>query len=262
MLPIEFKPKHEYELIRLGQDNDGGYLVDRKSIEDSKSLITLGLGFDWTFEKNYYALQGNPVYCYDHSVNYSTIKKRCRKFLSSYFFRILKPKYFLKKNFFKFLLRDIFLFRDYKNFFKNHNVQHNEEKIGTGDQCVKLQKILDERKTDLPAFIKIDIEGSEYRIFDEILLNQNNFTGIGIELHDVDIHMDKIKKFIKELNMELIHIHPQNPAHIAENNIPTQIELTFAKKPKIIGPEVKLPHVLDQPANPYLKDIELFFKKD
>ena len=58
MLPIEFKPKHEYELIRLGQDNDGGYLVDKKSIEDSKSLITLGLGFDWTFEKNYYDLQG------------------------------------------------------------------------------------------------------------------------------------------------------------------------------------------------------------
>ena len=175
----------------MGQDNDGGYLVDRKSIEDSKSLITLGLGFDWTFEKNYYDLQGCPVYCYDHSVNYSTIKKRCRKFLSSYFFRIFKPKYFLQKNFFKFVLRDVFLFRDYKKFFKNHNLQHNEKRIGTGDQCVKLQKILDERKTDLPAFIKIDIEGSEYRIFDEILLNQNSFTGIGIELHDVDIHMEK-----------------------------------------------------------------------
>ena len=49
MLPIEFKPQNEYELIRLGQDNDGGYLVDKKSIDDSKSLITLGLGFDWTF---------------------------------------------------------------------------------------------------------------------------------------------------------------------------------------------------------------------
>ena len=262
MLPIEFKPKHEYELIRLGQDNDGGYLEVLKTIEESKSLITLGLGFDWTFEKNYHDLQGRPVYCYDHSVNYSTIKKRCRKFLSSYFFRILKPKYFLQKNFFKFMIKDLFLFNDYKKFFKNHDVQHKQEKIGNGKQCVKLQKILDERKTELPAFIKIDIEGSEYRIFDEILLNQDNFTGIGIELHDVDIHMEKIKKFIKELNMDLIHIHPQNPAHVAENDIPTQIELTFAKKPKIIGPEVKLPHVLDQPANPYLQDIDLFFEKE
>ena len=149
MLPIEFKPQNEYELIRLGQDNDGGYLVDKKSIDNSKSLITLGLGFDWTFEKNYHALTDQPVYCYDHSVNYSTIKKRCRKLLSSYLLRIFKPKYFLQKNFFKFVFRDIFLFRDYKKFFGFHNVEHIEEKIGTGDQCVKLQKILDERKKDL-----------------------------------------------------------------------------------------------------------------
>ena len=262
MLPIEFKPKNEYELIRLGQDNDGGYLVDERSIKESKSLITLGLGFDWTFERNYYDLQGCPVYCYDHSVNYSSIKKRCRKSLFSFLFRMFKPKYFLQKNFFKNSLKEILLFRDYRKFFKNENVQHNEEKIGTGDQCVKLQKILDERKTDLPAFIKIDIEGSEYRVFDEILLNQNNFTGIGIELHDVDIHMDKIKYFIKELNMKLIHIHPQNPADVTENGIPTQIEFTFSKNPKIVSPEVKLPHALDQPANPHMNDIKLFFEKN
>ena len=261
MLPIEFKPQHEYELIRLGQDNDGGYLVDEKSIYDSKSLLTLGLGFDWTFEKNYYALMDQPVYCYDHSVNYSTIKKRCRKFLFSCLLRIFKPKYFLQKNFFKFLLRDIFLYQNYKKFFKNKNVDHKKDRIGTGDQCVKLKKILDERKSDLPAFIKIDIEGSEYRIFDEILLHQKNFTGIGIELHDVDIHIDKIKNFINSLDMKLVHIHGQNPAHIAENDIPTQIELTFAQNPKIISPVVKLPHTLDQPANPSLKEVELIFEK-
>ena len=261
MLPIEFKPQHEYELIRLGQDNDGGYLVDEKSIYDSKSLLTLGLGFDWTFEKNYYDLMDQPVYCYDHSVNYSTIKKRCRKFLFSYLLRIFKPKYFFQKNFFKFLLRDIFLYQNYKKFFKNKNVDHKKDRIGTGDQCVKLKKILDERKSDLPAFIKIDIEGSEYRIFDEILLHQKNFTGIGIELHDVDIHIDKIKNFINSLDMKLVHIHGQNPAHIAENDIPTQIELTFAQNPKIISPVVKLPHTLDQPANPSLKEVELIFEK-
>ena len=262
MLPIEFKPQNEYELIRLGQDNDGGYLVDKKSIDNSKSLITLGLGFDWTFEKNYHALTNQPVYCYDHSVNYSAIKKRCRKLLSSYLLRIFKPKYFLQENFFKFLLRDIFLYRSYKHFFKKQNINHIQERIGTGNQCVKLKKILDERKSHLPAFIKIDIEGSEYRIFNEILLNQKNFTGIGIELHDVDIHMDKIKYFIKNLDMDLIHIHAQNPAHVAENDIPTQIELTFAKNPKVIGPEVKLPHKFDQPANPYLKEIELLFEEN
>ena len=29
-------------------------LVEKNSIENSKSLITLGLGYEWTFEKDYY----------------------------------------------------------------------------------------------------------------------------------------------------------------------------------------------------------------
>ena len=53
MLPKEFKPKYEYDLIRLGGNFDGGYLVERNSIQNSKSLITLGLGYEWRFEKEY-----------------------------------------------------------------------------------------------------------------------------------------------------------------------------------------------------------------
>ena len=51
MIPRYLKPQKEYDLIRLGQDNDGGYLVEKESINKSNGLITLGLGYDWTFEK-------------------------------------------------------------------------------------------------------------------------------------------------------------------------------------------------------------------
>ena len=57
MLPLKFKPKYEYEVARLGGDNDGGYLVGKKSIEKSMSLLTLGLGYEWRFEKDYYKLK-------------------------------------------------------------------------------------------------------------------------------------------------------------------------------------------------------------
>jgi len=35
MLPKSYKPDGSFDLIRLGSDNDGGYLVDPKSIENS-----------------------------------------------------------------------------------------------------------------------------------------------------------------------------------------------------------------------------------
>ena len=53
MLPKILKPKHEYDLIRLGQDNDGGYLVEKKSTEKTKNLISFGLADDWSFEKDF-----------------------------------------------------------------------------------------------------------------------------------------------------------------------------------------------------------------
>ena len=260
MIPRYLKPKKEYDLIRLGQDNDGGYLVEKESITKSKALVTLGLGYDWSFEKDFSENFKKPIFCYDHTVNYSGIKKLCRKFITSYFFRIFKPKYVLKKKFFSQLYKSIFLYRDYKKFFSN-KAQHIEKRVGSGDGGVMLNEILSTKKNVCPLFLKIDIEGSEYRIFDEIIENQKNFTGIAIELHDVDLHLDKIKKFIENLEMELVHIHPQNPAFVTKDFIPTQLELTFAKNPKTIGEEPKIPHHLDQPANPSIPEIILKFEK-
>ena len=40
-----------------------------------------------------------------------------------------------------------------------------------------------------------------------------------------------------------------------------EIEFAFAKNPKIISSEVKLPHMLDQPANPSFKEVELIFEE-
>ena len=261
MIPIFLKPDKKYDLIRLGQDNDGGYLVEKESIEISNCLVTLGLGYDWSFEKDYSKIRKKKIYCYDHTVNYSSVKKLCRKFIASYIFRIFKPKYIFKKKFFYYLKKNVFLFHDYKKFF-NEKAEHIEARIGSGKNGIMLRDILHSKKDLCPIFLKIDIEGSEYRIFEDIINYQDKFSGLAIELHDVDLHLDKIEKFIKDLNMKLVHIHPQNPAFVTSDSIPTQIELTFAKNPKSIGPHAELPHKLDQPANPSLKEIELEFEKN
>ena len=51
MLIKSFKPKNKYKLIRLGSDNDGGYLAEKNSILHSTYLISLGLGHNWSFEE-------------------------------------------------------------------------------------------------------------------------------------------------------------------------------------------------------------------
>lgn len=259
MLPKEFKPNFEYDLMRLGGNNDGGYIVEKKSIKNSKSLLTLGLGYEWRFEKDYVKLTKNSITCFDHSLNYSSIKKLSRKYFFSYLFRIFKPKYFLKKNFFKDIKKNIFLYKDYKNFFQNNTI-HETLRVGNGKKEVNLTDILKHKNLLFPCFLKIDIEGSEYRILDEIIKFEKLFSGLVIEFHNVDLHLNLILEFIKKFDLKLVHIHAQNPAPVTINNIPTQLELTFAKNPNVIGDNPKIPHLLDMPANPDFKEIDLIFE--
>jgi len=42
-------PKKKYNLIRLGRNFDGGYLVDKQSIKQTKTFISLGINDDWSF---------------------------------------------------------------------------------------------------------------------------------------------------------------------------------------------------------------------
>ncbi len=261
MIPKIFKPKYEYDLIRLGKNNDGGYLVEKESIFKSNSLISLGLGHDWSFEKDYYKSNKKSIYCYDHSVSYSSIKKYSFKSLGSHLFRIFKPKYFLRKKFFSNMVYDIFLFNNYKNFFKD-NVKHFQYKIGPGKNGVNLKDIFNKNDIRTPVFFKIDIEGSEYRILDELIEFQNNLTGIVIEFHDFDININRIIKFVENFKMDLVHIHPQNPAPVNDENVPTQLEISFSKYPNIISNIPKIPHNLDQPANPNFDEIELKFSNN
>lgn len=75
MLPNKFKPNNEYELVRIGSDNDGGYLVEKNSLLASKYLISFGLVLNWSFEKEFFNLRKCPIDCYDHTIKYSMLKK-------------------------------------------------------------------------------------------------------------------------------------------------------------------------------------------
>lgn len=50
-LPKIFQPYHCKDIIRLGKDNDGGYLINEKDIHKTQNLMTFGIGEDVSFEK-------------------------------------------------------------------------------------------------------------------------------------------------------------------------------------------------------------------
>ena len=48
-----FYPKTNCNLLRLGNKNDGGYVVEKNSIKNSEILLSFGLSDDWSFESDF-----------------------------------------------------------------------------------------------------------------------------------------------------------------------------------------------------------------
>ena len=83
-------------------------------------------------------------------------------------------------------------------------------------------------KTHQNVILKVDIEGDEYKILNQILDNSNKINTLIIEFHDIHKNIDKIESFIfKSKNLKLIHIHANNFAGSNKDGDPNVIELTF-----------------------------------
>ena len=68
-LPSFLKYKTAVDLIRVGRDYDGGYLISEQDIKASDTLIGLGIYDDWSFEADFCSYKDIPVIAYDASVS-------------------------------------------------------------------------------------------------------------------------------------------------------------------------------------------------
>jgi hypothetical protein len=221
MLPTYLKPYHieNDHLTRIGPKLDGGYVIDKRSIQQINTIITCGLNDDWEFEKSFLKNNKNcKVIAFDHTVDRQFWINRFKKDIKHFF---LLKKIRLRK------IKGIFKYLDYIKFFKNDN-KHNLIKIGTQNidqKEITISKILENHNN---VILKIDIEGDEYKILNEIINNSEKINSLIIEFHNIHKYMDLIKKFITSSKvLKLIHIHANNFAGKNDDGDPNVLELTF-----------------------------------
>ena len=267
-----FQPYKVSDLIRLVSRNDGGYLFSEIDIKNTDSLIRLGTSFDWQFEKNFKRINKKvKIYSFDGSVGIKYFTKNIKLRLKNL---IIKPSL---KNLIKFINR-LKLFFDFLIFYKfnlfKNIICHNESFIGS-DLSEDLSKNFLENYGYYPktlsfeglskyisynTFLSIDIEGGEYDILENIIAIQDKLIAIVIEFHDVNKNIDKIKNFLYNLNMKIIHFHINNFGEIVENT-PSVVELTFSKNSNIMDSKVDyLPNTLDEKNNVLVDDYIIEFE--
>lgn len=243
-------------LVRVGEGTDGSYLVDKTSIDMSEILISLGVGITFDFEKSILKFKKTPVIAFDGSAGLisqlkkikfrlkNIIKYRNKNYIFESFEHFFKPFffYFFYKNF-----RSNFINKYYRRFIKKF--------VGNGQNHVSFDTIFKNfifKNNFDYALLQIDIEGGEYDLLSDILTYDKFIAGLVIEFHDIHIHENKIKNFIENFSLSLVHTHINNIGGVTSMNIPKVVELTFSKN-KSTQKVNQLPHTLDK------KNSEEFF---
>ena len=218
----EFHPVACESLVRVGSANDGGYVVPLNAIHSADALLSFGLSHDWTFERDF--KNRNPraiIHCYDHTV----------MVLSAFQYSMGQLARFLLRFDLRYLRR-AFAWLDYMAFFRGDKIHfrqriwHNRENnsVTVADTFRRLP--------GAQVFVKIDIEGSEYRILDDLLDHSENILAFVIEFHDVDIVTERFNALIGKIKNDffIVHIHGNNLGGLTPFNFPIAPEITFLNK--------------------------------
>tara|TARA_A100001011_G_scaffold228678_1_gene236820 strand:+ start:3596 stop:4342 length:747 start_codon:yes stop_codon:yes gene_type:complete len=246
MLPSIFKPQFNYKLLRIGSRYDGGYLVESNSLSNSECLISFGISTNWDFERDFLNYNKIDLFAFDGSINeefWISQKKEALKKIKRLSFNKYLKNFYLKKKFYKFFNSDNFTPKFISNTLEN--------------SLSFIDAINFTSKTNI--FLKIDIEGSEYEILDEIIRFQERIIGIVIEFHKFNKNLERIRSFVKKLNLKLVHLHANNNDGCDLNSVPQTIEITFSRYPIKLGKFTPLPNELDMPNKRKRKEIVLKF---
>jgi hypothetical protein len=146
--------------VRLGNQNDGGYVVPIDAVTVASALLSFGLAHDWKFERDFKKRNpGAVIHCYDHTVSALTaFQYSLGQFLR--FMIRLKMVY----------LSRAFTWIDYLLFFRADKI-HFRQRIWRDrqDNSVTVDDAFDRLPKGAQVFVKMDIEGSEYRVLDDLL---------------------------------------------------------------------------------------------
>ena len=254
------------DLVRVGRNADGGYLVPKDVLNDVTGCLSLGLGAEWSFEKRLLEIAEGRVLperivFFDASISTLGLLKSMGYMARRTFYemRLRKPKSERKFRL-EDLKRSLIALASYLPTFKfsKKRIRHIRKFVthdATRKNEVSFTDALGVRVDPKNTIIKIDIEGGEW----DLLREKSDVAQLAdapvliFEFHDTRRpEFLKVVSMIKEF-FWIAHIHGNTSGRATEAGMPLYLEMTFVNKRYQPGDGIrrKLPiYGLDFPVRP------------
>jgi hypothetical protein len=207
VLPKVFRPFECKSLIRLGKQNDGGYLVNSHDVDKSDILISFGIRDDWSFEKDFSKINDCELVSFDRESQVP--------------------------------LDDQFYVNHRKMVRSHVDLQDSEDTIS-------IQKILDIRSNKIFLNCDIEGKEYDFFDLLIINSYKFSGICLEVHGMNESSNFFNVINFISKIGLKLVHVHPNNCSILGKMNVPDVLELTFTSSDNILyNPTLTLPHPLD-----------------
>jgi len=214
------------DLARYGNQRDGGYLLPASVVAQIDAVLSFGLSTDWSLEHDLSA--GHPdriIHVYDHTVG----ARSFRRSLKNAFFKFLGGRTSLAD-----LRARYQTDAGYRQFFTGNRVHYRERVFNRRDNAndATLALAFERLGGARNVFLKMDIEGGEYRVIPQISRFADRIAAIAIEFHDTDPLRPVFEAQVQALRDQfaIIHVHGNNIAGVAADGLPDALEVTFLNR--------------------------------
>jgi hypothetical protein len=261
VIPERLRPVRTTRLVRLGDVRDGGYVVSQDAIVATDTLVSMGVSTNWEFEKAFRTQRqaaglSLQIHAYDHTIDARLLRTYMMKQLARYalsFDRDYLTRWRMASGF--------------TEFFDGRTATHFKQRVWRNDDNgdASVETVMSRTAPDRRVFVKMDIEGGEYRVVADLARYADRIVGFVIEFHDLDILRSAFESHHARLEdfYDVVHIHANNVGGLGPEGLPNILEVTYerkglAQREANLAARYPLPGV-DKPNCMDLPDFELEF---
>jgi hypothetical protein len=272
-----YRPVAVDDLVRLGRDNDGGYVIPKRVIAATQVLFGFGISTDWSFETDY--LAQNPrarLVAIDGTVGVGIFRGRAVKQMVHAAAAVGRGRWSSARSHLESAGEMARAAGAFRRFFSDGNRQIIYRLASDADSHMYISWESVKRAAGAPPapgaptwFVKMDIEGGEYRVLPDLARDADSLLGMVIEFHDTDLMWERFTEAMDALcrHQVVVHVHGNNLHPLIKGTrVPRLLEVTLMHRSLLTSDEATgtrtraypLPG-LDQPNVPGQPDYALEF---